>query len=177
MQNGQLSELMQELAPINVLGALGVWASGDRQLPINCLASRFDVKAGVATATTLLFDTENTAVTGEGNVNLADETLYLKLRPFNKHFRAVSLRTPVDVTGTLKKPDYHLEKANLVARLGAAVGLAVVMPPAAILPLMDKGLGEQNTCHAAYAEQQPPGNPEPKSGSSTPPKEAPAERR
>jgi uncharacterized protein involved in outer membrane biogenesis len=169
MQNGQFSELLQELAPINVLGALGVYVVGDRQLPINCLVSRFDVRQGVATATTLLFDTTYTTVVGEGNVNLGGETMYLKLTPYNKRFTAVSLRTPVDVTGTLGKPQYHVETGNLVARLGAAVGLGVLAPPAALLPLIDTGLGEQNACHTAYAAQQAPGNPEPKSGSSQPP--------
>jgi AsmA family protein len=75
------------------------------------------------------------------------------------------------VRGTFAKPDYHLETGNLVARLGAAIGLGVAFPPAALLPLIDTGLGDNNACSRAYAAQQPPGNPAPKSGSSAPPQQ------
>jgi hypothetical protein len=75
---------------------------------------------------------------------------------------------PVDITGTFAKPDYHLETATLVARLGAAVGLGVLFPPAALAPLVDIGLGDANACSKAYAAQNPPGSPTPTAGSSTP---------
>ena len=136
--------------------------------------SRFAVQSGVATATTLLFDTANDIIVGKGNVNFADETLVLNLTPYNKSFTVVSLRTPVDVAGTLGKPAFHLEAANLAARVGAAIGLGVLFPPAALLPLMDTGLGENNACSQAYGAQQPPGNPAPKSGSSVPPGNRPS---
>ncbi len=169
MENGQLSQLLEQIVPINVLGALGVYVLGGKPVQINCFVSRFDIKQGIATGTTLLFDTDNETVVGEGNVNFADETLYLRLVPYNKKFTVVTLRSPVDVRGTLKKPQYHLEAAGLVARLGAAVGLGVLFPPAALLPLIDTGLGDNNACSKAFAAQRPPGNAEPKTGSSTPP--------
>jgi uncharacterized protein involved in outer membrane biogenesis len=162
MQNGEVSDLLQRLAPIDVLGALGVYLSGDQPVPINCLVSRFDIKQGIATATTLLIDTNDTRIAGSGNINFADETIVLSLTPTNKHLTAVSLRTPVDIRGTLGKPGYHLRTGNIVARLGAAVGLGVLFPPAALLPLIDTGLGEKNACSAAFAAQRPPGNSEPK---------------
>lgn len=169
MENGRLSALLEQIAPINVLGALGVYIRGDEPVQINCFVSRFAIKQGVATATTLLFDTNDDTVLGEGNVNFADETLYLRLVPYNKSFTSVTLRAPVDVRGTFKKPDYHLEVGGLVARLGAAVGLGVLFPPAALLPLVDAGLGENNACSKAYAAQRPPGDAEPKTGTSSPP--------
>ena len=170
MQNGQLSQLLEQIVPINVLAALGVYVLGGKPVQINCFVSRFDIKQGIATATALLFDTENDTVVGEGNVNFADETLYLRLVPYNKKFTVVSLRSPVDVRGTFKKPEYHVEVGKLAARLAAAVGLGVLFPPAALLPLIDVGLGEHNACSQAYAAQRPPGNPEPKTGTSTPPR-------
>jgi len=56
-------------------------------------------------------------VTGAGNVNFADETIYMTLAPKNKHFAPVSLRTPVDIEGTFKKPSFHLHVGGLAARL------------------------------------------------------------
>jgi AsmA family protein len=171
--NGQISALMEQLAPINVVGALGVYATGDHPVQINCMVSRFDIKQGVATATTFLVDTKDVDIVGKGNANFADETLDLNLTPHNKSFTIVSLRTPVDIGGTFAKPDYHVEAGGLIARLGAAVGLGVLFPPAALVPLIDTGLGEKNACSKAYAAQQPPGTPAPSTGSSTPPKARP----
>jgi hypothetical protein len=166
--DGQLSALLEQLAPINVLGALGVYVTGDRPVQINCMVSRFDIKQGVATASTLLVDTKAVEIIGKGNINFADETISLNLSPYNKGPTVLSLRMPVDIKDTFAKPDYHLEAGNLVARLGAAVGLGVLFPPAALVPLIDIGLGDDNACAKAYAAQQPPGST-PASGSSTPP--------
>jgi AsmA family protein len=168
MENGQISELLERLAPIDVLSALGVYLGGDKPVPINCLVSRFAIKQGVATATTLLFDTHDDSIVGNGNVNFGGETIYLDLTPYNKHFTAISLRTPVQVRGTFAKPAFHLETGKLIARLGEALGLAVTVPPAALIPLVDTGLGDKNACSTAYAMQRQPGNPEPKSGGTIP---------
>ena len=78
----------------------------------------------------------------------------------------MSLRSPVDVGGSLAKPDFNIRSGALVARLDAATGLGALFPPAALLPLIDTGLGEHNACAAAYAAQQPPGNPQPRTGDS-----------
>jgi uncharacterized protein involved in outer membrane biogenesis len=168
IENGQLSQLLEQLAPIDVLGALGVYARGDKPVPINCFVSRFDIKNGVATIATLLVDTPEDDIVGKGGINFADETLDLSLTPNNKHFTLVSLRTPVTVDGTFHKPDYHLKAAGLITRLGAAAGLGVLFPPAALLPLIDTGLGENNACSKAYAAQNPPGSPVPASGNGMP---------
>jgi AsmA family protein len=173
VENGQMSALLEKLAPLDVLEALGVYASGDRPLPINCFITRFDVKAGIATATTLLVKTPATTIVGSGNVNFGSETLFLNVKPYNNSFAPVSLRTPVDIRGTLKQPAFHIEAGNLAARLGAAVGLGVLFPPAALLPLIDTGLGENNACSRAYEAQQAPGNAAPKSGSSAAPQASP----
>jgi uncharacterized protein involved in outer membrane biogenesis len=155
--NGQISELLEQLAPIDVLGALGVYIRGDKPIQINCLVTRFDVQNGVANASTFLVDTNDTQIVGSGNVNFANETLDLNLKPANKSFTALSLRAPVDIGGTLGKPDFHLETGNLIARVGASIGLGIVFPPAILLPLIDTGLGENNACSDAYAKQAPPG--------------------
>jgi uncharacterized protein involved in outer membrane biogenesis len=161
MENGQVSDLLQKLAPLDVLGALGVYVAGDQPVRINCLVSRFDIRKGIATASTMLFDTSDSRVIGGGSVNFADETLALTLKPYNKSFTVVSLRTPVDIRGTFKKPAFHLQAGNLIARLGAAIGLGIAFPPAALLALVDTGLGNGNACAAAFARQPPPGNPPP----------------
>lgn len=150
MENGQISDLLQELAPIDVLGALGVYMTGDKPVPINCLVSRFAIKDGTLTPSTMVLDTTDTDVVVKGTINFASEGLDLTVTPYNKHFTTVSLRTPVQIQGTFAKPEYHIEAGALIARVAAAVGLGVVFPPAALLPLVDTGLGPQNACAKVY---------------------------
>jgi hypothetical protein len=64
----------------------------------------------------------------------------------------------------MAKPSFDIKTGEMAARLGAATGLGVLFPPAALLPLIDTGLGEHNACSEAYAAQQPPGNPQPRTG-------------
>jgi AsmA family protein len=172
MENGQFSLLLQKIAPIDVLESLGVLLTGDQPLPINCFVSHFNIKQGVATASTFVFDTAETNVVGAGNINFDSETLYLDLKPDNKHPTPLSLRTPIEVRGTFRKPSFGVNPTGILARLGAAVGLGIAFPPAAILPLIDTGLGPQNACSRAYAHapQSPAGTPAPLSGGSTPPR-------
>jgi len=153
--DGQMSALLQRLAPIDVLGALGVYLSGDQPQPIDCFIGRFDLKSGVADVSTLLAKTPVTTIVGAGGVDFRNETINLKLKPYNNGFRPISLRTPIDIEGTLGKPDFHIEKEGVIAKLGAALGLGILFPPAALLPLMDTGLGSDNACAAAYAGKQP----------------------
>ena len=160
MENGAFSNLLQKLAPIDVLESLGVLIAGDRPVPIQCLVSHFNIKQGVATASTFLFDTQATEIVASGNINFASETLYLNLDPINKGPTPLSLRTPIRVRGTFKQPAFSVNPVNIIARLGAAVGLGILFPPAALVPLIDTGLGPRNACARAYAA----------TGSSVPPK-------
>lgn len=167
MQNGQVSALLQALAPIDVLSALGVYLSGDKAVPIDCFVSDFGITAGTATVKTMLLDTASDVVVGKGDIDFGRETLHLNLSPHNKSFTLLSLHTPVDIGGTFRKPDFHVETFDLAARVGAAIGLGVVFPPAALAALVDTGLGAHNACGAAFAAQ--PARDRARAGSSTPP--------
>lgn len=146
-ENGRISQLLEQGVPLNVLGALGVYVSGDKPVPINCLMGRFEIKNGIAAISTLLLDTADTIVTGEGSINFPSETFLVTLKPYNKHFTLVAVRAPVDVHGTFAKPTYDFRRGPLMKRLGQALGLGVLFPPAALVPLVDTGLGENNACH------------------------------
>jgi uncharacterized protein involved in outer membrane biogenesis len=147
MQNGRISQLLEQGVPLDVLGALGVYMSGDKPVPINCFIARFDIKNGIAAISNFLLDTAETDVTGEGSINFPSETFLISLAPYNKHFTIVALRAPVDLHGTFTAPTYDFRRGPLMDRLGKALGLGIVFPPAVLAPLVDTGLGEINACH------------------------------
>jgi hypothetical protein len=118
----------------------------DRIIPIRCANADFKVADGVMTARSIVFDTTDTLIEGEGSANLAQETLNLRLRAKPKDFSPLAFRSPLKVTGTLKHPRLGPEKGPITARAAVSALLYTVAPPAALLALLDKGSGKDAMC-------------------------------
>jgi len=161
LEDGQMSDLLQTLIPIDAAKALGVYISGDKIVPIDCLIARFDIDSGVAKPSTFVFNTPDTSVVGSGSIDFDKEVIDLTLKPYNRKFTLVSLRTPIEIKGKLRKPDFHIDTHSIIARIGESLGLGVIFPPAALVPLVDQGLGGQNRCSKFFApaDQQAPNQP------------------
>jgi len=128
--------------------AIGTMAAEETdRSSMNCLASDFDIKQGVATSRALMVDTEYTTVFGEGNVDLGQEALDLLLKPKSKS-ATLNVAVPVQVGGTLANPTFGAQKvavARKAAGLLAVVG-GLAFPPVALLGLGELGTGEDNLC-------------------------------
>ena len=151
MSGGNLSALLVDIAGLEfgnaLLSALGI----PQRANLECFAANFGLNRGVMTTKTLILDTSEARVQGTGDVNLADETIDYKLKTATKHFSVGSLPTPIDITGKLKSPGIHPEVGPLAVRAGAAVGLGILFPPAALLPTIQFGTGDDNVCQTAEA--------------------------
>ena len=153
VSEGTVSQFILELAGLNLANAVFVKVFGDKQVQLNCLASDFAVKNGVADVRRFVLDTDNAVVNVTGNVSLASETLDLDIRPKTKGARIFSLRTPLYAQGTFKEPKIGPQKGPLALKAGAAVALAtVVAPVAAILPLINVDRAPDTDCGAVMAE-------------------------
>ncbi|OBV40032.1 AsmA family protein [Janthinobacterium psychrotolerans] len=153
VSEGTVSQFILELAGLNLANAVFVKVFGDKQVQLNCLASDFNVRNGVADVRRFVLDTDNAVVNVTGNVSLASETLDLDIRPKTKGARVFSLRTPLYAQGTFKDPKIGPQKGPLALKAGAAVALAtVVAPVAAILPLINVDRAPDTDCGAVMAE-------------------------
>ncbi|HJW45869.1 MAG TPA: AsmA family protein [Lysobacter sp.] len=152
MGRGQISNLLMELAGVDIAEALKFIVQGDRKIPIRCAFGDFGVREGVMTARALAFDTTDTIIVGEGTVNLRDETLSLKLRPRPKDRSLLSLRAPLWVDGTFKDPEFHPDYGRIGLRGALALTLGSIAPPAALLATLELGPGEDASCGGRYAK-------------------------
>ena len=146
MSGGDLSALIVDLAGLQfgraVLSALGV----PERTRVECLIGDFALRRGVLETRTLLLDTESSLTTGTGRVDLGRETLELRLRSAAKHLSIGALPTTIAITGSLKSPAIAPEAGELAARGGAAAVLGLALPPLALLPTIQLGVGENDAC-------------------------------
>jgi len=151
MGKGRISNMVMELAGLDIAEALKFMIQGDRQIPIRCAFGDFDVSNGIMSARSLAFDTTDTIIVGEGRISLRDETLQLKLRPRPKDRSFLVLRSPLIVEGTFKHPRFHPDYARVGLRGALALVLGNIAPPAALLATLELGPGKDANCGGRYA--------------------------
>jgi AsmA family protein len=143
---GDLSALLVDISGFelgnSLLSALGI-PSRDQ---IECFVGDWGMKRGVMSTRTMILDTTDNITTGGGEIDLRTESLDYRLQTKAKHFSIGTLPSPIAITGKFKNPSIRPEVLPLAARGGAAVALAFLFPPAALLPTIQFGVGDDAHC-------------------------------
>jgi hypothetical protein len=147
MSGGQMSNLALELLGLDAGEALRFLIGRDRQVAIRCAVADFAIRHGTMETRTFVFDTTDTAILGGGTIDLDQRTIDFTLRPRPKDMSFLSIRAPIHVTGSLLKPDFQPDMSAVI-RGGAAVLLGALALPAAIIPLIETGPGQDSDCRA-----------------------------
>ncbi|WP_233849776.1 AsmA family protein [Paraburkholderia sp. HD33-4] len=160
--DGTVSRLLMEAAGLNVANVVYEKLFGNRDVKINCAAADFVATDGVLEARVFALDTDDAVINIDGHINLRDETMDLGVHPHTKGFRVFSLRSPLYVRGTLKSPHVGVNAAALALRGGAAVGLGLINPFAALIPLLAPSNNKPLPCAELLAQvRQMPKAPPP----------------
>ena len=152
MGRGQVSNLLMELAGLDIAEALKFLLTKDRTVGVRCAFGDFAVKDGVMQTRTLAFDTTDTIIVGKGQVSLKEESLDLELKPRPKDRSIFALRSPLVIGGTFKDPSFRPDFKRLGLRGATALVLASITPPAALLATIEVGPGEDSGCGGQYAK-------------------------
>jgi AsmA family protein len=147
MSGGEISELLTRLAGLNVARAIGVMVRGDKPIPVRCALLNLQGTDGQMGVQTLVFDTANSVISGEGNIDLRDEKVNIVLSPVPKDFSPFSLRSFIRVTGGFKNlsafPDPIKTGTESIFQKILNVLVMIVMSP---LQPRDLGLGKDLDC-------------------------------
>jgi uncharacterized protein involved in outer membrane biogenesis len=153
MDGGTISELLLRVSNLDIANSVMVLVGGDKQVAIRCMVANFKAVKGDFKVQDLVLDTLKVNVTGEGNVNFADESLHLRLVSQAKGFSLASLRGPFLVTGSFKNPSVHPEMGKVVARGALAVVLGVLTGGVgALIPLLEAGKNKDSNCAALLSQ-------------------------
>ena len=155
MSGGEISEMLLELAGLDVAGAVKVLVKGDKPVPIRCGLLDLQGKEGQMGVQAMVFDTGSTVIFGEGNIDLRDEKVNIVLTPVPKDFSPLSLRSYIRVTGRLKNisvfPDpIKTGTESIFAKIFNVFTMLALSP----LQPRDLGLGRDVNCDALIAQVQ-----------------------
>lgn len=151
MSGGQISLTLIEAAGIDIAELAPLLFGSDQTTRIRCAVGDFKVNDGILTSDIFVFDTTDSNLQGDAVIDLREETINAIIHTSPKDQSILALKTPVTVSGKLKSPSIGLEPLELGARgVGAAV-LGALFPPAAIIPFIELGLGEDSDCRELIA--------------------------
>jgi hypothetical protein len=136
----------------SVMGSL--FASKQEWVVLNCLASNFEITNGVARSLVTLMDTELLTISGEGQIDLGQETLALKVTPAPKT-PTLNVSVPIKIGGTLANPSFTPDELATLRKFGTIVGWTI-FPPAAVAGLVDLGSADNPCIKIAQQSQQAP---------------------
>ncbi|MBB5745053.1 AsmA family protein [Brevundimonas variabilis] len=150
MPQGQMRTAFAELLGINAGRGLRLLLSGDQGISgVRCAVGDFTVAGGVATARTLVVDTDVVIATGRGTIDLGAETFDLRFDGETKKPRLLRVWAPVTIRGALNRPNIGIEGSAIAGQVGIAGILgALINPLVALLPFIDPGLAEDANCGA-----------------------------
>lgn len=155
MEGGQISNLLVEIIGLDIAQGLGFVLTGDEVVPVRCIIGDFAVKDGIMNSRAVVIDTTDTNIQGQGTIDLNSEKINLRMVPKPKDATLAALRVPLRVEGTLKNPEFVVEKGALLAKTAGAVALGVLLTPAAsILALVEGGFGKDSNCAALVSNMR-----------------------
>lgn len=152
MGQGQISNLLLEVAGLDGGEIIKFLLSGDRNVQLRCAAAAFDVRQGLMTSRAIVLDTVDTVIVGTGTISLADESLNLTLRPSPKDASILSLRSPLRLAGSFAAPRAGPDKGALAGRAGVALALGALNPLLALAATVETGPGEDANCPQVLAQ-------------------------
>jgi len=166
MGQGRISNLVLELAGLDVAESLKFLLTGDKEVRMRCAYADFGLVDGVATARAVALDTTDTALVVRGSFDMGRESLDLTLLPRPKDESPLAIRAPIRIDGTFAHPSVH-PSGKLVLRGAAVAALAAIAPPLAMLGLVETGPGHDLDCGPSEPPQparkptRPPPGPRP----------------
>ena len=119
--DGELSNAVLAAAFGDLLRSAGTGLDPAGRSHVRCLAVRADATNGRVTLTALKLDTTRLSLDGSGTLNLADETMALRLHP-TLRLGGAGVSAPLRLDGGLRHPAVALEAAPGTGRVGVTFG-------------------------------------------------------
>ena len=115
--DGKISALIVELIGLDIVHALGYYILGDTQIPILCAVVDVNIKDGIAQSKTLLLNTRDSVVHGNGYLSFKNESFELAMTPYPRDFSPLTLRSTLKFSGSILKPKFSINPLSTLMLL------------------------------------------------------------
>ena len=140
MGAGNIDNAYARIFLANLFTLVSFGSSGNSS-NVKCLAGRFDIRGGVATARHLAMETKGAIIIGKGTINLGTEQLDLHLSPYATAPNLTNFAVPIMIHGNMSNPQVGPDAAAIargtvtlpltaLTTLGGIVGLEAGGNPA-----------------------------------------------
>jgi uncharacterized protein involved in outer membrane biogenesis len=138
---------------------------------LNCMVAEIEIERGIAQCKGLLLDTARTTIAGEGEIDLAAETIDIHMDPSPKRGLGLKglgglglslgeLGNPFKLGGTLASPQVALDTTGAAITFGKVFGAFTLTGPIGIAAAMaDFSSGDDNPCLKAIQAHKQGGKP------------------
>jgi uncharacterized protein involved in outer membrane biogenesis len=153
MRGGEMSTLSLLLTNLDLARVAALlMRGGDEKAELHCAVAAMHAEHGVLVPDRLVIDSDAELIHGTGSIDFAHERYDVRLKADSKKPSLIALRGPILIGGTFKQPVVRPELGQPLARVGAAIGLGLIAPPLALLPLIDLGDAPDANCAALYRD-------------------------
>jgi AsmA family protein len=153
MRGGEMSTLQLVLTNLDLARAAALlMRGGDEKAELRCAVAAMHATRGVLVPDLMVVDSDTELIRGAGSIDFGDEKYDVSLKAESKKPSLLALRGPIVISGTFKHPVVRPAVGQAIARVGAAVGLGLIAPPLALLPLIDLGNAPDANCAALYRD-------------------------
>ena len=152
---GSIRNDLVQAAGAGLAQMLSGWTESGSDLRLNCIVLRLPIARGVVRGEVILLDTSVATVGGEGEIDLRDETLDLKVTPQAKQTSLMSLAVPFLIQGTLAEPTAIPDPVGTVVGVAKIAGLFINPLAVGALIVLDSETTDQNPCLAALERPAP----------------------
>jgi uncharacterized protein involved in outer membrane biogenesis len=152
MEQGRADAKALDMLVGGITAVLGtIFTESSSKTKINCAICDLQFNDGVMIPKLAVLDTQYSMVFAEGQVNLKQEQVDLKVLPDAKGV-TLSVAVPVIVKGSLSNPDIKVERTGALLKTGE-IWATLIYPPAYLVKFTDLG-GKQNPCVTMVAEKR-----------------------
>ncbi|HEY8964093.1 MAG TPA: AsmA family protein, partial [Alphaproteobacteria bacterium] len=118
MGGGNISLLIIEASGLDIAQAAPLLLDKDKTTRVRCGVADFTVRNGFLYSDQFIFDTEDTKLEGEAQVDLKQELIQAKVEAHPKDSSPLTARTPLTLSGKLRKPQIGVDPAQLGLKAG-----------------------------------------------------------
>ena len=100
---------------------------------INCLILELDIEDGLATSKRIVLEGERLTVNGEGTLDFREDEIDVRLTPHVRNPGLVSVAATVDVTGSIRDPQFRAVARSIVTSAASALWRNAMRPGKAVI--------------------------------------------